>query len=139
MFEHHLQFKSLRKTLEKKKVGKILSLSAKFGYPHLNSNNIRYSESLDGGSFFDIACYLIKFTSLILGDDFKHINISSTSQKNYEVDISGACMIRFKTNETAFLDWGIGRSYSNEIDLWTENYRIKANKFFSKNLKFREC
>jgi dTDP-3,4-didehydro-2,6-dideoxy-alpha-D-glucose 3-reductase len=134
MFEHHLQYKALRKVLEKEDIGKILSLSARFGYPHLNRNNIRYSKSLNGGSFFDIACYLIKFTTLILGDHVENINTAETTNNNYEVDTSGACMISYKTGETVFLDWGIGRSYSNEIDIWTENYRIKANRFFSKNL-----
>lgn len=132
MFQYHNQFKILKKLLLKKKTGKILTITARFGYPHLDKNNIRYNKSLKGGAFFDIACYLIKFTYLLLGDNYKYVSGNINFKKEYSVDICGNVLINFKSKQTAFLDWGIGRSYVNEIDIWTENYKIIANRFFSK-------
>ena len=132
MFQYHKQYEILKKLLMKKKNGKILTLTARFGYPHLNKDNIRYNKKLKGGSFFDIACYLVKFTYLMLGSNYKTISGNFNFEKKYNVDISGNILINFKSKQTAFLDWGIGRSYINHVDIWTENYRFIAERFFSK-------
>ena len=132
MFQYHNQYKILNKLLMKKQSGKILTLNARFGYPHLNKDNIRYNKKLNGGSFFDIACYLIKLTYLLLGNNYKNISGNFNFEKKYSVDISGNVLINFKSKQTAFLDWGIGRCYVNQVDIWTENYRIIAERFFSK-------
>jgi hypothetical protein len=133
MFEYHDQYCELKNILDKFNVGKIRTLTARFGYPHLNADNIRYQKSLGGGAFLDVACYLIKTTSLLLGNDYESINSNIIQSSKYEVDTEGNCVVKFKTGEFAFLDWGMGRSYRNEIDIWTEKYRIRADRFFSKH------
>lgn len=132
MFEHHHQFIKLKELLSRKDVGKILTLSSRFGYPHLNKKNIRYQKKLSGGAFFDNACYLIRCTYLLLGDNFSNINGKIKYTKKHQVDLGGSCLINYKSDVSAFLDWGIGRAYSNEIDIWTEKYRIKVDRSFSK-------
>lgn len=132
MFEYHQQFIKLKKLLSRKDIGKILTLTSRFGYPHLDKKNIRYQKKLAGGSFFDNACYLIRSTYLLLGDSLININGRIKYEKKYQVDIGGSCLINYKSDVSAFLDWGMGRAYSNEIDIWTEKYRIKVYRSFSK-------
>jgi dTDP-3,4-didehydro-2,6-dideoxy-alpha-D-glucose 3-reductase len=133
MFEYHQQFIELKNIMNDKKSGKILTLTSRFGYPHLKDKNIRYQKDLDGGAFFDCACYLIRATFLLLGDNHKSLIGDVKYERNYKVDIGGACLINYESGQSVFLDWGMGRAYSNEIDIWTENYRIKAERFFSKS------
>jgi len=134
MFQYHDQFIQLQSLLKKKKkIGKIYSLRTRFGYPHLNKKNIRYKKNLGGGSFFDCACYLIKTTHILLGDNIKKIDGKIPFERKFEVDTGGSCLINFKNGQSAFLDWGIGRAYVNELDLWTEKYKIRAERIFSKS------
>jgi len=133
MFQYHQQFVELQNLMNSKNPEKLLTLVSRFGYPHLKKENIRYQKNLDGGAFFDCACYLIKATYLILGDNYKNIEGCISYDDDYEVDTGGVCLINYKSGPAVFLDWGMGRSYTNEIDIWTEKHRIKANRFFSKS------
>jgi NDP-hexose-3-ketoreductase len=133
MFQYHNQFVELKNLVDNKKLGEVLTLSSRFGYPHLHIDNIRYKKNLHGGAFFDCACYLIKAVFLILGDGYESIRGDVTYQDGYEVDTGGVCLITYASGQVAFLDWGIGRSYSNEIDIWTDAYRVKAERIFSKS------
>ena len=136
MFEHHQQFIELKSLLYAQKVGEVLTWTSRFGFPHLKVDDIRYKKYLDGGAFFDCACYLIKAAHLILGDNYKSIKGNVTYQDGYEVDTGGVCLIEYMSGQTAFLDWGMGRNYINEVDIWTDIYRVKVERVFSKSPDF---
>jgi len=129
MFEHHEQFIKLREVLSNQR---IITLTARFGYPSLDKDDIRYQDQLDGGAHFDASCYLVRACSILLGSEYKNINTTLHYEDGYSVDIGGNCVVRYKSNQTAFLDWGIGRSYRNELDVWTSEYRVFVDRCFSK-------
>lgn len=59
MFEHHPQFLALRELLRSQELGPLRSLTCRFGFPHLEPTDIRYSRELAGGALNDtgrIAC-----------------------------------------------------------------------------------
>ena len=52
--------------------------------------------------------------------------------RNFPVDVEGRTLLRFQGGATAFLEWGIGLGYKNEIDLWAEQGSFFTDKVFSK-------
>ena len=129
MFQYHNQYKILNKLLMKKQSGKILTLNARFGYPHLNKDNIRYNKKLNGGSFFDIACYLIKLTYLLLGNNYKNISGNFNFEKKYSVDISGSTLI--DNNLTVSQNF-----IANNVTMNATN--IKENATFDKDVNIQQ-
>ena len=55
-----------------------------------------------------------------------------TGNADYEVDLEGSAILCFPCGTTAYLEWGVGRGYRNEIDIWSENGSLFTNKIFSK-------
>ena len=41
-------------------------------------------------------------------------------------------MLRFSKGAIAYLEWGVGVAYKNEIDLWTDKKSFFTDKIFSK-------
>jgi hypothetical protein len=53
-------------------------------------------------------------------------------KENFPVDTEGRAVLRFSNGTTAYLEWGIGVGYKNEIDLWSEKGSFFTDKIFSK-------
>lgn len=136
MFVYHNQYKTLEKLLQDKKIGKVCSVYARFGFPHLKKENIRYSKELDGGAYFDAACYPVKLATTLINKLPVRITSSFYSEDDFEVDTSGSCMLEYGEGLNAFLDWGFGRAYKNEVEIWTSKAVIKTNRIFSKPESF---
>ena len=52
------------------------------------------------------------------------------------VDTEGRVLLRFSQSTTAYLEWGIGIAYKNEIDLWSEDGSFFTDKIFSKPVNY---
>ena len=46
--------------------------------------------------------------------------------------MEGRALLSSSNGAKAYLDWGIGLGYRNEIDLWAENGSFFTDKIFSK-------
>ena len=49
-----------------------------------------------------------------------------------DVDSEGRVLLRFSNGITAYLEWGVGVSYRNEIDILTSKNSLFIDKIFSK-------
>jgi NDP-hexose-3-ketoreductase len=134
MYLFHNQFFELKRLLDSKKYGEILSVEAKFGFPHLSEDNIRYSKDLGGGALNDAGAYTISAILNLLGFNTKLIFSSLKSDSRYEVDTSGLAF--FKNNSASTSNgvcfWAFGASYKNEITIWCEYGNIIVERAFSK-------
>jgi len=139
MYLFHRQFLELKKLLESKKYGEVISLEAKFGFPHLDVNNIRYSKKLGGGALNDTGAYTISAILNLLGFDSSLVFSSIESDSNYDVDISGLAIFENKStpvSKKGFCTWAFGASYKNEIKIWCEFGYIIVERAFSKPTEF---
>jgi len=133
MYNYHDLFNYIL-NLIKKREKKIKNISARFMFPHINMNNIRYKKELGGGSFYDCGCYLFKFfSSFVNYEEQIKRNLKFIHQKNFEVDTYGR-LIAKKKHIKIKLEWGIGYKYFNQIIINFDNKKIIANRFFSKNI-----
>jgi predicted dehydrogenase len=132
MFAYHPQFIALRELLASGSLGRIISVTSRFGFPHLDAENIRYSKALGGGALLDVGAYCVAAPLLLLGEAPFHATGHVSFAPGYEVDIGGSAILRFADGTTAIGDWGFGRSYRNEIEVWCERGFVRLDRAFSK-------
>lgn len=135
MFQHHEQFKVLKRLINNKKIGKILSINSSFCIPNRKKQDIRYNKKLGGGAFLDIGCYLIKISNLIFKKKPNKILLEKYISKKYKVDTYGSCQLFYRNGSIANLEWGIGFQYINKLLIITSNSTLLLERIFSKNKK----
>ena len=132
MYRHHEQFRVLRELLRTGSLGPVRSITARFGFPHLADSDIRYSRALAGGALNDAGAYCIS-ASLALMDSMPiAVSGALSSPEGHEVDTQGGALLEFADGATAHCDWGFGRAYSNQIELWLRDAMVSVERAFSK-------
>lgn len=132
MYRFHQQFKLLENLVDSGKYGRLKEVSCRFGFPHLDRNNIRYNDKLAGGALNDAGAYTLSSARLLLGDDTDVVWSSVDRASGYEVDTSGAAVLMSGSGVVANCSWGFGFSYVNEIRLWCEKAHIVVDRAYSK-------
>jgi len=59
------------------------------------------------------------------------------TKKGLQVDSDGRALLKFSQGVTAYLEWGVGIAYKNEIDIWAEDGSFFTDKIFSKPKGYR--
>jgi predicted dehydrogenase len=133
MFFYHPQYKRIQKLLKYKEIGEVHSVICRFGIPALEVPGFRENADLGGGAFWDVGSYTV---AAVLGL-FENQNVAILfseiiKDNNSPVDRSGRAVLKFSKGTIAYLEWGIGVAYKNDIDLWAENGSFYTDKIFSK-------
>lgn len=133
MFLYHPQFLRLKSLVDSGELGEIFSMTARFCIPHLDEGNIRYDPSLGGGSLLDAGCYPIASAHALFGAGSFDVssNIEHASSI-HPVDTYGNALVKYHDGVSAFLEWGFGMAYANEIKLRCEMGNVRVNRAFSK-------
>ena len=132
MFVYHPQFRALNELLASGELGVLRSITCRLGFPHLAPGNIRYSKPLAGGALLDAGAYCIAAPLRILNKVPVETHGYISSPDGHEVDTAGSALLVFDNDVTAQAEWGFGRSYRNEIELWCEKGFARAMRGFSK-------
>ena len=132
-FRFHNQFQKILSIIKNNEIGKLRSLKASFSFPPFpNNNNIRYKNSLGGGSLFDAGCYTIKIAQLILGE---HLQVGSANlfkPKGVEVDLWGsACLEDSKNQVSSLLTFGFDNFYQCNIELLGQTGKLSTERIFT--------
>jgi dTDP-3,4-didehydro-2,6-dideoxy-alpha-D-glucose 3-reductase len=136
MFVHHPQFDRLRAIVAASEIGPLVSITCRFGMEIQAKPGYRHSAELGGGALLDVACYPLAL-ALRLGDgDPRVIAHRVHGREGYEVDLSGDALLEFPSGALAFLEWGYGRGYANEVTVWGERGTVRAPMVFSKTPEF---
>ncbi len=133
MFLHHPQFRQVKNFVNGGETGQVHSVICRFGIPILNNPGFRHDPSLCGGAFWDVASYTVSAALALFPGQCAKVLFSEVRKKeNFPVDTEGRALLRFPQGTTAYLEWGIGVGYKNEIDLWSEQGSFFTDKIFSK-------
>jgi len=133
MFLYHPQFKKIQNLVKNRELGNIHSVICRFGIPDLDDPGFRENANLCGGAFWDVGCYTVAAVLGLFNDQNVVVLFSEiTKHKDLSVDTKGRAILQFSQGTIAYLEWGIGVAYKNEIDLWAENGSFYTDKIFSK-------
>ena len=133
MYLHHPQFNKVKRFVDDKKTGQIHSVICRFGIPNLKDPGFRINPSLGGGALWDVASYTISAALALYPKQKVQVLFSEVCNKeNFPIDTEGRALLRFSGGTTAYLEWGIGVGYKNEIELWSEKCSLYTDKIFSK-------
>jgi len=137
MYLHHPQFKRILDFVNDEEAGRVRSVVCRFGIPFLNEPGFRHDPNLGGGAFWDVASYTVSAVLGLFPKQRVEVLFAELCNKgNFPVDVEGRTLLRFQGGATAFLEWGIGIGYKNEIDLWAEQGSFFSDKIFSKPENF---
>ncbi len=133
MYLHHPQFSKVQNLVNDSKTGQVHSAICRFGIPILKDPGFRHDPSLCGGALWDVATYTVSAVLALFPDQHAQVLFSEVRKKeNFPVDTEGRALLRFSHGTIAYLEWGIGVGYKNEIDLWSEKGSFFTDKIFSK-------
>jgi predicted dehydrogenase len=136
MYLYHSQFQRVKKFVDDSK--KVYSVICRFGIPTLDKPGFRNNPKMCGGVLWDVASYTTSaLLSLFPDQHVKVIFAEVLTKEGSEIDSEGRALLRFSQGVTAYLEWGAGVSYKNEIDLWSEDGSFFTDKIFSKPKEYR--
>ena len=138
MYLHHPQFTRVFGFANNDEAGPVHFVSCRFGIPFLEKPGFRHDPDLCGGAFWDVASYTISAVLELFPEQEPEVVFAEVCKKeNFPVDIEGRALLSFSNGAKAYLDWGIGLGYRNEIDIWAENGSLFTDKVFSKPESYR--
>jgi NDP-hexose-3-ketoreductase len=135
MFVHHPQFQRLRQLVHQEEIGRLVSVTARFGFPHLDAGGFRYSKH-GGGALLDAGYYPVAAALGLMSGLLEVRGAVLGRESEYDVDTFGAALVSSSEGTSGFLDWGFGREYRNEIELWGTQGTILVERAFSKPADF---
>jgi len=136
MYLHHPQFQRVKKFVNDSK--QIHSVICRFGIPNLDSPGFRNNPKLCGGALWDVATYTVSaLLSLFPDQKVKVLFSEILTKEGSKVDDEGRAVLRFSQGVTAYLEWGVGIAYRNEIDLWSTSGSFFTDRIFSKPKEYR--
>ena len=136
MYLFHPLFQRVKKFVGDSK--RIYSVICRFGIPNLDEPGFRNNSKLCGGALWDVATYTTSALLSLFPDQRVEVIFAEVLTKDSsQVDSEGRAVLRFSQGATAYLEWGVGVAYKNEIDLWAEDGSFFTDKIFSKPKEYR--
>ena len=136
MYLYHPQFQRVKKFVDDSKG--VHSVICRFGIPTLDKPGFRSNLELCGGALWDVATYTVSALLPLFPDQQVKVIFSEVlTKKGMQVDSEGRAVLRFSQGATAYLEWGVGVAYKNEIDLWTKDSSFFTDKLFSKPKEYQ--
>jgi dTDP-3,4-didehydro-2,6-dideoxy-alpha-D-glucose 3-reductase len=131
MYLHHSQFIRVKQFIDESK--QVHSVICRFGIPALTNPGFRNEPKLCGGALWDVASYTVSAVLALFPYQQVDILFSEVQQKeDSPVDTEGRVLLRFSKGANAYLEWGVGVAYKNELDVWADNGSLFTDKIFSK-------
>jgi len=131
MYLHHTQFHRVKQFIDESE--QVHSVICRFGIPALEKPGFRNEPKLCGGALWDVASYTVSAVLALFPSQQVEILYSEVRQKeDSPVDTEGRVLLRFSKGTTAYLEWGVGVAYKNELDVWADEGSLFTDKFFSK-------
>ena len=130
---HHPLYIKLKKLIEKKIVGKILSVKSTFKIPLKENKNFRFNGKLGGGALYDVGYYPIS-TMFTLFESKRIKILKSNLIKENKLDIKGNLRAKNENKIIFDLAWGFKSSYENNIKIFGEKGIVNVDFIFSKKV-----
>jgi NDP-hexose-3-ketoreductase len=126
----HPQFARLKAAWDAS--GRPASLTARFGFPFRDPSDIRYRADLAGGALLDVGAYCLSAMARLAPGPVTVKWARMDTAAGYEVDTAGQAVVETANGVVGLCDWGFGRAYRNEVEGWSDDASILAERIFAK-------
>lgn len=134
---HHPQFQFVKKFVKDNLKSGVKSLMCRFGMPFLENIGFRSDPNLCGGAVWDLGSHTIATSIELFPNEEVKLLFSEMTFDKSNVDFDGRAIIKFSGGTSAYLEWGFGVSYKNDINIWANKSSLYTDKIFSKPKNFQ--
>jgi NDP-hexose-3-ketoreductase len=131
LFPHHAQHGLVNDLIKSGSLGEIRMLRSTFGFPPLPADNFRYSPQLGGGALLDAGAYVLKASSLFLGNDLTLLGAHLKMDSNSGVDVHGSAMLKNGLGQVAQVAFGFDHYYQCCYEILGANGKLTAERAFT--------
>lgn len=104
MYSFHPQIAKAQGLISENRIGKLTHIRGSFRFKLDNTNNIRMIPAYGGGSIWDVGCYPIHFSNLIMGRAPKEVSAIAHYDGPRGVDLSFYGLLDYGDGITAMID-----------------------------------
>lgn len=134
MYRHHPQTLKVKELVEDGAIGKLQLVRGSFTFNISDENDVRLNSSLGGGSIWDIGCYPISYTRLIVGAEPVEVFGWQITGKRSGVDESFFGQMRFSNGVHAQFDCGFRTPHRAHLELVGDKGSITLEEAFNPGL-----
>jgi len=129
---YHPQFKKLSEMLKDESFGRVHSIDAHFGFPHVSRDHSKYDPLSGGSAMLDLGFYPLVMAQHLFADMPSVSSAVIETEDGYQIDTSGTALLHFDAGAHVTARWGYGRDYVNEIRISAEQATLVLCPAFSK-------
>lgn len=128
MCDYHPQHQKVLSMISNGTIGNVSVFRSFFGFPKMNSDNIRYSKNLEGGVINENGAYTTFMARKMIGKE--PVSVTTTLYSE-EVDMRGTITLDFGSGVSALLAFDLDAVYQNNYSLWGNKGIINVNRAYS--------
>jgi NDP-hexose-3-ketoreductase len=132
-FRFHSQLNVIKDLIAIEKIGELRNVKSSFGFPPFpDSNNIRYSKELGGGSLLDAGAYPLKISQELLGQKIFVDSATLSFCPERKVDIWGNAQLKdLNSSIVSQVAFGFDNFYQCSLEVWGSKGIIKTGRVFT--------
>lgn len=104
MYQFHPQWKKLKELLQAGVIGELKMVNANFSFFLANPENIRLHSEKGGGALYDVGCYCVNVSRLIMGSEPTEVRALGKFASDGIVDYSLSAVLKFPDQSIAHFD-----------------------------------
>lgn len=128
MCDYHPQHQKVLDIINEGVIGNVTVFKSFFGFPKMNSDNIRYNKELGGGVLNENGAYVTFMARKMTGKE--PVSVTTTSYSEV-VDMRGTITLDFGNGTSALLAFDLDAVYQNNYSLWGNKGIINVNRAYS--------
>jgi D-xylose 1-dehydrogenase (NADP+, D-xylono-1,5-lactone-forming) len=116
MYRHHPQTLKVKEMIDAGLVGQVQVIRGAFHFVLDHENDIRLDPAMGGGALWDVGCYPLSYTRMLLGQDPVEV-FGWQAQGPTGIDVNFTAQMRFANGVLSVFDCGFRSNYHTFIDI----------------------
>ena len=101
MYRLHPSWQAVRELLADGRIGRVVSVQSWFSYFNDDPSNIRNILDAGGGALFDIGCYNVNLSRMVMGDEPTRVHATVVRDADMGIDVATSAILEFPSERTA--------------------------------------
>jgi D-xylose 1-dehydrogenase (NADP+, D-xylono-1,5-lactone-forming) len=116
MYRHHPLTHAVQNAIDEGAIGALRFIRGAFTFPLTRPADVRFESALGGGSLWDVGCYPVSYTCLLVRDSPSDV-FGWQERSESGIDIAFAGMLRFSSGVLAQFDCGFRAAFRAEMEI----------------------